>query len=278
MLILEIMYFNPRSLTGATGGGIVAQLLEQFQSTLPRGSDADEHLLQAVLRISIHAPSRERPGAHPAPCRARHFNPRSLSGATEPSAVACDWSRYFNPRSLAGATLLCRLSSMLHLFQSTLPSGSDDTQAAQHLRRRISIHAPLRERLNRYFGKNQIFVISIHAPLRERRRAAAHAERASHFNPRSLAGATKMVKEAAEAKAISIHAPLRERLVMLVLVIIVLTHFNPRSLAGATVLFLSSVFFVIISIHAPLRERRHRLLQHLFFGWISIHAPSRERQ
>lgn len=39
MLILEIMYFNPRSLTGATGGGIVAQLLEQFQSTLPRGSD-----------------------------------------------------------------------------------------------------------------------------------------------------------------------------------------------------------------------------------------------
>ncbi len=82
MLILEIMYFNPRSLTGATGGGIVAQLLEQFQSTLPRGSDADEHLLQAVLRISIHAPSRERPGAHPAPCRARHFNPRSLPGAT----------------------------------------------------------------------------------------------------------------------------------------------------------------------------------------------------
>ena len=62
MLILEIMYFNPRSLTGATGGGIVAQLLEQFQSTLPRGSDADEHLLQAVLRISIHAPSRERQG------------------------------------------------------------------------------------------------------------------------------------------------------------------------------------------------------------------------
>ncbi len=125
MLILEIMYFNPRSLSGATGGGIVAQLLEQFQSTLPRGSEADEHLLQAVLRISIHAPSRERPGAHPAPCRARHFNPRSLSGATGPSAVACDWSRYFNPRSLAGATLLCRLSSMLHLFQSTLPSGSD---------------------------------------------------------------------------------------------------------------------------------------------------------
>ena len=257
MLILEIMYFNPRSLTGATGGGIVAQLLEQFQSTLPRGSDADEHLLQAVLRISIHAPSRERPGAHPAPCRARHFNPRSLSGATEPSAVACDWSRYFNPRSLAGATLLCRLSSMLHLFQSTLPSGSDDTQAAQHLRRRISIHAPLRERLNRYFGKNQIFVISIHAPLRER-----------HFLHYFPAGVSD----------ISIHAPLRERLVMLVLVIIVLTNFNPRSLAGATVLFLSSVFFVIISIHAPLRERRHRLLQHLFFGWISIHAPSRERQ
>ena len=83
MLILEIMYFNPRSLTGATGGGIVAQLLEQFQSTLPRGSERPTYvnsvkavqfqstlpcgsdILSAVAvkrrLISIHAPLRERP-------------------------------------------------------------------------------------------------------------------------------------------------------------------------------------------------------------------------
>ncbi len=163
------MYFNPRSLTGATGGGIVAQLLEQFQSTLPRGSDADEHLLQAVLRISIHAPSRERPGAHPAPCRARHFNPRSLSGAIGPSAVACDWSRYFNPRSLAGATLLCRLSSMLHLFQSTLPSGSDgfwkiNSITCQNFNPRSLA------------GATHHFLFS--------------SAGTAHFNPRSLTGAT----------------------------------------------------------------------------------------
>ena len=215
MLILEIMYFNPRSLTGATGGGIVAQLLEQFQSTLPHGSDADEHLLQAVLRISIHAPSRERPGAHPAPCRARHFNPRSLSGATGPSAVACDWSRYFNPRSLAGATLLCRLSSMLHLFQSTLPSGSDgfwkiNSITCQNFNPRSLAGATTRKQRNicaaafqstlpcgsdgeMYRAGYANRAISIHAPSRERPYGFCTLQSNRNFNPRSLAGATASV-------------------------------------------------------------------------------------
>ena len=256
MLILEIMYFNPRSLTGATGGGIVAQLLEQFQSTLPRGSDADEHLLQAVLRISIHAPSRERPGAHPAPCRARHFNPRSLSGATGPSAVACDWSRYFNPRSLAGATIGGTAITPMTAFQSTLPRGSDTSGGGSAGGGAISIHAPSRERLS---GANTPIdgqVISIHAPSRERLVVWIHiilislfqstlprgsdgiwstiSRKSTNFNPRSLAGATKINNVNVIVYSISIHAPSRERPLVRVDVASINFYFNPRSLAGAT--------------------------------------------
>ena len=53
--------FNPRSLAGATRNFFSFQEFFKFQSTLPRGSDADiiaPVVVPAV--ISIHAPSRER--------------------------------------------------------------------------------------------------------------------------------------------------------------------------------------------------------------------------
>ena len=119
-------YFNPRSLAGATRDNPkpkstqhisihapsrerqrildVAKPAEQFQSTLPRGSDlvqppsfcvisisihapSRERLLFPankvyLLTISIHAPSRERPRTAALLLRNQHFNPRSLAGAT----------------------------------------------------------------------------------------------------------------------------------------------------------------------------------------------------
>ena len=54
--------------------------------------------------------------------------------------------------------------------------------------------------------------ISIHAPLRERLVDAALTHvGGSHFNPRSLAGATKWKLIFKAINIISIHAPLRER-------------------------------------------------------------------
>ena len=186
----------------------------------------------------------------------RHFNPRSLAGTTKPVLRKESDIRYFNPRSLAGATKNLEKFKISSKFQSTLPCGSDAVPLH-------TLNAPR---------------ISIHAPLRERLKWSKRLPKPRPFQSTLPCGSDRWVPaEQQILLCISIHAPLRERLVMLVLVIIVLINFNPRSLAGATVLFLSSVFFVIISIHAPLRERRHRLLQHLFFGWISIHAPSRER-
>ena len=78
----RFVYFNPRSLAGATSGGILLCRLFQFQSTLPRGSDPltlcttsvgcdfnprslagatrVEQATSVAAVISIHAPSRER--------------------------------------------------------------------------------------------------------------------------------------------------------------------------------------------------------------------------
>ena len=96
--------FNPRSLAGATT--LLARLTvttPAFQSTLPRGSDRFYKGDRVAQFISIHAPSRERPGSYGTSGSVTNFNPRSLAGATK-------------------NLLRCLLS---RIFQSTLPRGSD---------------------------------------------------------------------------------------------------------------------------------------------------------
>ena len=129
VLMLWLIYFNPRSLAGAT-------LMELSIRYL-------------VIIISIHAPSRERPplsiakgwkprnfnprslaGATPkshfAVVYCYNFNPRSLAGATPKSHFAVVYCYNFNPRSLAGATHPANLLPFIQdEFQSTLPRGSD---------------------------------------------------------------------------------------------------------------------------------------------------------
>ena len=57
-------HFNPRSLAGATiGGSDIACIMGLFQSTLPYGSDISLIRLINSIKISIHAPLRERQNA-----------------------------------------------------------------------------------------------------------------------------------------------------------------------------------------------------------------------
>ena len=82
----------------------------RFQSTLPCGSDRVYFTEYIITKISIHAPLRERP---------------------RPSGH-CQSSAHFNPRSLAGATeLFKKIFTSQHLFQSTLPCGSDTNLVLQ---------------------------------------------------------------------------------------------------------------------------------------------------
>ena len=144
------------------------------------------------IKISIHAPSRERRKGYTLLLPRHNFNPRSLAGATSWNRKVQDSVSNFNPRSLAGATLMLRqIASIIN----------------------ISIHAPSRERLYttlrqvtqkanfnpRSLAGATFFLppalqlrgISIHAPSRERQTAC---------------------NLVANVNAISIHAPSRERL------------------------------------------------------------------
>ena len=145
-----MLYFNPRSLTGATNAFKIKFNIEQ---------------------ISIHAPLRERPATEEKSySRFLDFNPRSLTGATafyfvlpylakqisihaplreRPTLVS--WLLYAADISIH-APLRERPYHSLEMshharFQSTLPYGSDLTEiVARALSGKISIHAPLRER------------------------------------------------------------------------------------------------------------------------------------
>ena len=119
----------------------------------------------------------------------------------------------FNPRSLTGATRSLTLRSILALFQSTLPYGSDiELTYVDAEKEYISIHAPLRERPKGMYTIEMATSISIHAPLRERLPEMQPAPQWQDFNPRSLTGAT-YVQKSEEPH---------------------LYDFNPRSLTGAT--------------------------------------------
>ena len=108
---------------------------ERFQSTLPYGSDCRRSVKSLKRVISIHAPLRERRYVGERKRLRRHFNPRSLTGAT---------------------TSGVRGVSYKSKFQSTLPYGSESSSSRSKKRTHISIHAPLRERRikTKYFSIN----------------------------------------------------------------------------------------------------------------------------
>ena len=162
-----------------------------FQSTLPHGSDVNESgLANQTIRISIHAPSRERLAdgltrkkaaniSIHAPSRERRICPVQLRQLTLISIHAPSRERpislsiillsgYFNPRSLTGATIILAVILRIFLFQSTLPHGSDTNKGFEF-----------------WFYDN--------------------------FNPRSLTGATPLPIDNDVGNYISIHAPSRER-------------------------------------------------------------------
>ena len=143
------MYFNPRSLAGATHILCIIIIISKISIHAPSRERLDAgYLVPIFVDISIHAPSRERPV--PCDCCQELFIfqstlPRGSDGYYPPPSAADDkisihapsrerryvlayfrFPRYFNPRSLAGATF-CEIFGLL-IYNS------------------ISIHAPSRER------------------------------------------------------------------------------------------------------------------------------------
>ena len=147
----------------------VTACLDVFQSTLPRGSDPTRSVPSWYTRISIHAPSRERPSASHASYTGWQFQstlPRGSDpikdfvqvlgkvfqstlprGSDNMEIHQIPTANHFNPRSLAGATPYPRSSYGCHIISIHAPS-RERQSIPDHLvsPRHISIHAPSRER------------------------------------------------------------------------------------------------------------------------------------
>ena len=169
------------------------------------------------------------------------------------------------------------------------------------IRRAISIHAPSRERHKTISAIQFSLIFQSTLPRGSDCNNLTRKFFSHHFNPRSLAGATRHAAGFLYTSYISIHAPSRERpfdscayvaryiifqstlprgsdfVVLSEDSATVSVDFNPRSLAGATDSGYLVPIFVDISIHAPSRERRIKYNSSERYRRISIHAPSRER-
>ena len=162
----------------------------------------------------------------------------------------------------------------------------------------ISIHAPLRGRRLPPILTLQTAVFQSTPPCGGDPPDYGKTCICGNFNPRPLAGATKVVGVYRPSGNISIHAPLRGRPRFVAetkypdkfqstppcggdsgyrLKLQHKTYFNPRPLAGATRRSQPGQHASGISIHAPLRGRPVRNVRRDFSRVISIHAPLRGR-
>ena len=119
---------------------------------------------------------------------------------------------HFNPRSLAGATYVNGNKLTGVIFQSTLPRGSDGYGAFNGCFLLISIHAPSRERQTLSNNSRLLQAFQSTLPRGSDFTLWPVYRLPSHFNPRSLAGATMRCIVYPTEYLISIHAPSRERL------------------------------------------------------------------
>ena len=124
------------------------------------------------LRISIHAPSRERQHKYQELTYWRDFNPRSLAGATATFEDHCQ-IRHISIHAPSRERLkILKTWNSVITFQSTLPRGSD---LAEPSRLYLPVHFNPRSLAGATFSR--FYCNSVH----------------SNFNPRSLAGATSGV-------------------------------------------------------------------------------------
>ncbi len=143
----------------------------------------------ATLMISIHAPSRERPGEE---IRLRLQGWISIHAPSRERRSQQQWSvcwHYFNPRSLAGAT---------SAWITSTPNSC------------ISIHAPSRERHEHVFHHLTLGDFNPRS-LAGATKADGTPARRCEFQSTLPRGSDDTAKSDLRQACISIHAPSRER-------------------------------------------------------------------
>ena len=168
----------------------------------------------------------------------------------------------FNPRPHAGATFSAVIPGITsQSFQSTPPCGGDFPQTCiSGVHCFISIHAPMRGRLDAVLGEDNLIHISIHAPMRGRPWHSLPQCVRIYFNPRPHAGATGPATIGAPMSQNFNPRPHAGATPSRLCSLPAGLYFNPRPHAGATTGTTRAFWMGCISIHAPMRGR---LLKHL---------------
>ena len=141
----------------------------RFQSTLPRGSDVVSCCGFGYLRISIHAPSRERLTRSLTAAGFQRFQSTLPRGSDLGKLQVPKVSRLFQSTLPRGSDMLARCPCGHQIkFQSTLPRGSDGVQYKRRSNNMDFNPRSLAGATYHLSGKNTLVRISIHAPSRER--------------------------------------------------------------------------------------------------------------
>ena len=164
-------------------------------------------------RISIHAPLWERRWLDGGIGYHSRFQSTLPCGSDRRKKVHFFSRRHFNPRSLAGATVAVVLYCTIAVFQSTLPCGSDKKRAKHFYNLAIfQSTLPCGSDLPPYSMRSRLLEFQSTLPCgSDGGRSLPECSLTSYFNPRSLAGATFQASNIFACLTISIHAPLRER-------------------------------------------------------------------
>ena len=159
----------------------------QFQSTFPRG---ERRFLRGGSRL------------------VSYFNPRSLVGNDE-QAEARQWQHAISIHVPSWGTTACTsIETGVDLFQSTFPRGERrQLRKILHKTKQISIHVPSWGTTQCLANTRRMRLFQSTFPRGERRRRWICSTEEGNFNPRSLVGNDRRLRQDIRLLGISIHVP-----------------------------------------------------------------------
>ena len=158
-----------------------------FQSTFPRG---ERRFLRGGSRL------------------VSYFNPRSLVGNDE-QAEARQWQHAISIHVPSWGTTACTsIETGVDLFQSTFPRGERrQLRKILHKTKQISIHVPSWGTTQCLANTRRMRLFQSTFPRGERRRRWICSTEEGNFNPRSLVGNDRRLRQDIRLLGISIHVP-----------------------------------------------------------------------
>ena len=181
----------------------------RFQSTFPRG---ERRFLRGGSRLVSYFNPRSLVGNDAIDIKFYvpkiDFNPRSLVGNDE-QAEARQWQHAISIHVPSWGTTACTsIETGVDLFQSTFPRGERrQLRKILHKTKQISIHVPSWGTTQCLANTRRMRLFQSTFPRGERRRRWICSTEEGNFNPRSLVGNDRRLRQDIRLLGISIHVP-----------------------------------------------------------------------